>query len=65
MHYIGRALTLLFGIFTVLILLCYTCNLRANLLRPQFEKRLKTLNDVADRGEAVYIPGDFREFKSV
>lgn len=52
----GRALVLLWSVFSLIIVLAYSCNLRANLIAKDYEAPIKTHQDVLDRGENIYLP---------
>ena len=54
-------MTLVFGLFSTFMILFYNSNIRVNLISPQLEKPLKTIDDIIERGEAVYVAVDFRE----
>ena len=38
------------------LIFSYSCNLRANLITPEFEQPIRTHEDVVNRGKKVYIP---------
>ena len=55
----------MFGVFSTLMIFFYNSNMRNNLISPEYEKPLRTLDDIYNRGQRVYIATDFRRAVSV
>ncbi len=51
----GRLVVLLWSLTSLLLVLFYTSNLRANMIMVNYEPEPRTLLDVAERGERVYM----------
>lgn len=43
----------------------YSCNLRANLISPSFEKPIDTMEDILERGTTLYVPSYYRLSRQV
>ena len=61
----GKTMVLAWSIFTMVVLFSYTGNLRANMIRKEYEKPVKVHQDVLDRGTRVHIPLNAQQTKSV
>ena len=44
------------GILCLLFTLCFTCNLRAQLIKPAYEEPIETPEDMFARGQNIWIP---------
>ena len=51
----GRLLMFLFLFFALFMVFFYTCNLRAVLIKQEYEPRIKSLEDVIERRQTPYI----------
>lgn len=51
---LGRFLTLFWGLFIMMMIFFYTCNLRAILIARDYESPLETLEDVVGRGSRIF-----------
>lgn len=56
-------MTLVWSLFTTVIVLAYSSNLRANLISKVYEKPIRTHQDVLDRGTDIYIPQEVQVIK--
>lgn len=52
----GKMATMLWYIFSMMMILIYHCNLRANLLAPRYEKKLNTIEDLVESGRKIVAP---------
>ena len=59
----GRVLTFVWSMYTMVFIMAYSCNLRANLISKEFEKPIKTHQDVLDRGADIFIPKEVQLVK--
>ncbi len=51
----GRFLTMLWMIWSLIMVMCYNCNLRAHMTSPRYEKNLDTIQDVADNNRVTWL----------
>ena len=58
-------MTALYGIFSTFLIFFYTSNMRSNLISPQYEKPMKTFDDITARGQTAYIPYDILRTREV
>ena len=54
--YKGFYLVLLHGVFSLLFVLFYTSNMRANLIRPAYEKPMRSFADINEKGWMIWLP---------
>ena len=59
----GRLLTGFWMVFGTFIVFAFSSNLRANLVAREYEKPLRTEEDIVKRGKAVYIPDNIVTIK--
>ncbi len=52
---VGKLVTLQWSIFCLLIVLVYSCNLRAHLAAVKYEKSIDTVQDIIDNGKRPWL----------
>ncbi len=55
----GKYVSALWTIWALIMVLCYTSNLRAHMSSPQYEKSLDTIQDVADNDNTAWLAARF------
>lgn len=53
--YIGKILTLMWSLFTMVIIFAYQCNLRASLVNVSYEKSIETVDDAINSDRNIYM----------
>ena len=56
----GSLLSLTWSIMAFLLVLSYSCNLRAHLIAPSFEKPIDGMEDILERGATLYVPSYYK-----
>lgn len=51
----GKVLTLMWSLFTMILIFAYQCDLRSTLIRPSFDQPIDTLEDALERGTNIYV----------